>query len=86
MANQPLIPVGGFIYLLLANLCTSTISIAVKIGLRQGTSALEFVVFRVVLAALILWLYLLCFRPNFLRIDRAGIIGCVKRTPSSRQK
>ncbi len=75
--NQSSSPAGGFIYLLLANVSTSLIPVAVKLGLRQETSPFELVVFRVILAALVLWLYFLCFRSDAFRIDRAGLIGCM---------
>ena len=73
--NKPLPQATGFIYLVLSAVCTSTLSIAAKIGIQQDTSPLELLVFRFLLGAVILWAYFLAFRPNALRLDRAGLIG-----------
>lgn len=74
--KKPLSQASGFIYLLMATLCTSPIPVAVKIGLRQEVSPVELVSFRMVLASLVLWAYFLCFQFYAARIDRAGLIGC----------
>ena len=75
-AEQSLTTTGGFISLILASVCTSSIPVAVKIGIQQEASPFELVVFRVVVSALVLWLYFLCFKPNAVRIDCTGIMRC----------
>ncbi|WP_089721630.1 DMT family transporter [Candidatus Entotheonella palauensis] len=78
MTHRAWTPASGFIYLLLSTISSSTIPITVKIGLRNDLSPLEFIVFRMGLAAIALWSYLLCFKPQVLRIDSAGILRCVQ--------
>ena len=68
----------GFIYLLLHSLVVSTAPIATKIGLAQDASPLELLVVRFIVAVALLWAYFLSFRRDALRIDRAGLIGCMQ--------
>lgn len=75
--------VTGFIYLLLFVLCVSTIPVTVKIGLQQEVSPIELISIRLVLAAAALWTYFLCFRRDALRLDRAGLIGCMQAALAS---
>lgn len=76
--NNFLARADGFVYLLLAYLCTSTIAIAGKIGLQQDISPIQLLAVRMVLATAVLWVYFLCFKRDMLRIDRAGLIGCMQ--------
>ena len=76
--NKSLPRATGFIYLLLAALLVSSTPIAVKIGLRQAASPLELVTVRTIVGVAVLWAYFLCFRRDRLRLDRAGLIGCMQ--------
>ncbi len=67
----------GLIYLLLYTFLSSTVPIAGKIGLRHEGAPFEIVAVRMVLAAIALWLYFLCFRRDRLKLDQAGFIGCL---------
>ena len=76
--NSSLVRSKGFIYLLLFSLIASTASIAAKIGLQLNASPLELLTFRFILAVAALWAYFLCFKRDAVRIDRAGLIGCMQ--------
>ncbi|MEM7537158.1 MAG: DMT family transporter [Chloroflexota bacterium] len=67
----------GFLFLLLANICLSTVPIAVKIGLTPDTSVFALLVFRVLLASLMLWVYFLAFKRDTIRFDQAGLFSCL---------
>ena len=75
--NNSLAKSAGFIYLLLYTFLSSTVPIAGKIGLGQDVSPFELVAVRMALAAVVLWVYFLSFRRDALKLDRAGLIGCM---------
>ncbi|MGB0384869.1 MAG: DMT family transporter [Ardenticatenaceae bacterium] len=75
--NHSLARSKGFIYLLLYSFILSSASIAAKIGLQQSVSPVELLGVRFVLAVALLWAYFLCFRRDAVRIDRAGLRGCM---------
>ena len=76
--NKYLPQATGFIYLLLFVFCISTIPVTVKIGLRQQASAFEIITVRMVIATVVLWAGFLCFKPDVIRVDRTGVIGCMQ--------
>ena len=66
----------GFLLVVLAALCLSTIPTAIKLGLRDGADPLQLLASRMILGAALLWLWVALTRPHRLRIDRRGLLNC----------
>ncbi len=66
----------GFLLVGLAALCLSTMPTAIKLGLRDGADPLQLLAPRMILAAILLWLWVGLTRPHRLRIDRRGLWNC----------
>ncbi len=66
----------GFLLVLFASLCLSTLPAVVRFGLQSGADPLQLLAPRMVLGAALLWLWLGLARPHRLRIDRRGLWSC----------
>jgi len=66
----------GFILVLFAALCLSTVPTVLRVGLETGADPLRLLAPRMVLGAALLWLWVGVTRPASLRIDRAGLRYC----------
>ena len=66
----------GFLLVVLAALCLSTIPTVIKLGLRDGADPLQLLAPRMILGAVLLWLWVALTRPHRLRIDRRGLLTC----------
>ena len=63
----------GFLMVLFASLCLSTVPIVVRFGLESGAAPLRLLAPRMVLGAVLLWVWILATRQHRLRIDRDGL-------------
>jgi len=66
----------GFLLILFASLCLSTLPAVVRFGLDRGATPLQLLTPRMVIGAALLWLWLGTTRPHRVRIDRAGLQAC----------
>jgi len=66
----------GFLLVVLAALCLSTIPTVIKLGLRDGADPLQLLAPRMILGATLLWVWVGITRPHRLRIDRRGLRDC----------
>lgn len=66
----------GFLLILFASVCLSTVPTAVRLGLLHGAAPLQLLAPRMVLGAALLWLWVGARRPQRLRIDRRGLRAC----------
>ncbi|MGD8331605.1 MAG: DMT family transporter [Acidobacteriota bacterium] len=63
----------GFLLVLFASVCLSTVPSVVRLGLQHGAEPLQLLAPRMMLGATLLWLWLAATRPHRLRIDRRGL-------------
>jgi len=63
----------GFLLVLFASVCLSTVPSVVRLGLQHGAEPLQLLAPRMVLGATLLWLWLAATRPHRLRIDHRGL-------------
>ena len=66
----------GLSWVLFAGLCLSTTPPIIKVGLNEAISPVPLLTFRLILAAVILWIIFALFQPGKLRIDMYGLMGC----------
>lgn len=66
----------GFLLILFASVCLSTVPIVVRYGLQHGAAPLQLLPPRMLLGGALLWLWLGLTRPHRLRIDRGGLLIC----------
>ena len=66
----------GFLLVLLAALCLSTVPPVLKVGLREGADPLQLLAPRMILGAALLWLWVRLTRPQRMHIDAAGLRDC----------
>lgn len=66
----------GFLLVVMAAFCLSTVPTAIKLGLRDGADPLQLLAPRMILGAVLLWLWVALTRPHRFRIDRHGLWNC----------
>ncbi len=66
----------GFILVLFAALCLSTVPTVLRVGLQTGAAPLQLLAPRMILGAGLLWLWVGATRPGGIRIDRRGLRYC----------
>lgn len=66
----------GFLLVLFASVCLSTLPSVVRFGLQHGAAPLQLLPPRMVLGAALLWLWVGVTRPQRIRMDRRGLWTC----------
>ena len=67
----------GYFFTIIAIVALSSTPSIVKIGLQQDIEPVPLLTYRLWLASILLWLYMLIWKRDKIAIDRRGLIGCL---------